>query len=237
MGRIDGRAADALRPVAIMRRYLKRVPGSVLVQFGDTHVLVTAIAEEKVPPFRSDGVSGWVTAEYAMLPGSTSTRKDRRTGGREKEIQRLIGRSLRAIVDFTALGPRTITVDCDVIQADGGTRTAAITGAYVALADCVADLKTRGLVAPEAGVLRDRVAAVSVGLVDGVAVLDLCYAEDSAADVDFNVVMTGSHKFVEVQGTAESDPFSADQLQELLRLGQHGITELLAHQQRALVQA
>ncbi|MGE0434268.1 MAG: ribonuclease PH [Planctomycetota bacterium] len=232
--RPDGRRPDELRPIEIQRHFLRHVPGSVLVSFGDTRVIVTAIAEERVPPFRLASGHGWLTAEYGMLPASTNTRKDRKTGGREKEIQRLVGRSLRVVVDLAALGPRTITVDCDVIQADGGTRTASITGASVALADCLSGLVAQGLLAPDAKVLREPVAAVSVGIVRGVPVLDLPYVEDSTAEVDLNVVMTAGGRFVEVQGTAEAEPFTAEQLQQMLALAQGGITQLIGMQRDAL---
>ena len=231
--RHDGRRPDELRPISIQRHFLRHVPGSVLVSFGDTRVIVTALAEERVPPFRLASGEGWVTAEYGMLPASTNTRKDRKAGGREKEIQRLIGRSLRAVIDMGALGPRTITIDCDVIQADGGTRTASITGASVALTDCLAGLVKQGLLAA-AKVLREPVAAVSVGVVNGVPVLDLPYVEDSAAEVDLNVVMTGGGRFVEVQGTAETEPFTAEQLQQMLTLAQNGISQLVQIQRDAL---
>jgi ribonuclease PH len=203
---------------------------------GNTRVLCAATVEEKVPPFLEGAGRGWVTAEYAMLPASTTTRKEReRSGkvdGRTQEIQRLVGRALRAVTDMAKLGPRTIRIDCDVLDADGGTRTAAITGAYVALADCV------GRLAAEAGVsletLKEPVAAVSVGLVDGKALLDLCYAEDSSADVDMNVVMTAGGKFVEVQGTAESTPFTSRELDALLKLAKAGVRRLVKLQEEAL---
>jgi ribonuclease PH len=231
------RRPDELRPVAIRRGYTRHAEGSVLVEFGDTQVLCTASVEEKVPPFLRDRGRGWVTAEYGMLPRSTHTRTDReaargRQSGRTLEIQRLIGRSLRAVTDLELLGERTVVVDCDVIQADGGTRTAAITGGCVALHDALATLVQRGLVARHPA--RDFVAAVSVGLVEGAPVLDLDYAEDSGCDTDMNVVMTGAGGFVEVQGTAEGAPFSREQLDTLLELARRGIAELVAKQKRAL---
>jgi ribonuclease PH len=235
--RPSGRRADELRPVRLQRRYTKHAEGSVLVQFGDTHVLCTASVEEKVPPFLRDSGRGWVTAEYGMLPRATNTRTDReaargKQSGRTQEIQRLIGRSLRAVTDLAALGPRSIQVDCDVLQADGGTRTAAITGAFVALHDALAFLKGKNLL--QALPVRDFVAAVSVGMYEGVPVLDLDYAEDSKCDTDMNVVMTGGGRFVEMQGTAEGAPFSRAEADALLVLAERGIAELIAHQRRAL---
>jgi ribonuclease PH len=230
--RPSGRAANELRPVRISRRFTKHAEGSVLVEFGDTRVLCTASVEERVPGFLKDSGRGWVTAEYGMLPRSTNTRTEReaargKQSGRTQEIQRLIGRALRAVTDLSALGPRTIQLDCDVLQADGGTRTAAITGAFVALHDAVSGLKLQG-------VLRDFVAAVSVGVYAGTPVLDLDYAEDSACGCDMNVVMTGSGHFVELQGTAEGATFARRELDELVRLAERGIAELIAHQRRAL---
>jgi ribonuclease PH len=235
--RPSGRPAEALRPIAIHRGYTRHAEGSVLVEFGDTRVLCTASVDEKVPSFLRDRGQGWITAEYGMLPGSTHTRSEReaargKQSGRTLEIQRLIGRSLRAVTDLKMLGQRTIVVDCDVIQADGGTRTAAITGGYVALHDAVTSLLGRGVLS--ASPLRDFVAAVSVGLYQGHPVLDLDYPEDSSCDTDMNVVMTGAGGFVEVQGTAEGEPFSADQLDALLGLGRRGITQLIAKQKQAL---
>ncbi len=235
--RPSGRRAEELRPVRLQRRYTKHAEGSVLVQFGDTHVLCTASVEEKVPPFLRDSGRGWVTAEYGMLPRATNTRTDReaargKQSGRTQEIQRLIGRSLRAVTDLSALGPRSIQVDCDVLQADGGTRTAAITGAFVALHDALSFLKSRNLLASLP--IRDFVAAVSVGIYEGLPVLDLDYAEDSKCDTDMNVVMTGSSRFVEMQGTAEGAPFSRAEADALLVLAERGIAELIAHQRRAL---
>jgi ribonuclease PH len=231
------RKPDELRPIAIERAYTRHAEGSVLVAFGDTRVICTASVEEGVPAFLKGRAQGWVTAEYGMLPRSTHTRTDReaargKQSGRTQEIQRLIGRSLRAVIDLAELGERTVKLDCDVIQADGGTRTASVTGAFVALHDAVAKLRDRGALA--ASPIRDFVAAVSVGLYEGVPVLDLDYAEDSRCDADMNVVMTGSGGFVEVQGTAEGDPFSASQLQALIALAQAGIARLVAKQKAAL---
>ncbi|HEX7328792.1 MAG TPA: ribonuclease PH [Casimicrobiaceae bacterium] len=227
--RSHGRAADALRPLTITRAWTKHAEGSVLIEAGDTRVVCTASVEEGVPPFLKGKGRGWITAEYGMLPRATDTRMRReaaegRQSGRTQEIQRLIGRSLRAIADLTALGERTIRIDCDVLQADGGTRCASITGAWVALADAVAWCRGRGLIAGEP--IRDQVAAVSVGLVGGKAVLDLDYAEDSGCDTDMNVVMTGQGGFVEVQGTAEGAPFSQAELDALLELARRGIERL-----------
>lgn len=235
--RTAGRAPDALRPVSITRHYTKHAEGSVLVAFGDTKVLCTASVEERVPPHKKGSGEGWVTAEYGMLPRSTHTRSDReaargKQSGRTQEIQRLIGRSMRAVFDLAKLGERTLQLDCDVLQADGGTRTAAITGAWVAAHDAVSWLLQRGLI--EASPLRDAVAAVSVGLVEGVPLLDLEYVEDSACDTDMNVVMTGSGGFVEVQGTAEGAAFTRDQMDAMLALADKGIRELLAAQRAAL---
>ena len=230
--RPDGRAPDALRPVVVTRDFLAHPEGSVLVEFGMTKVICTASVEDKVPQFLKGQAVGWVTAEYAMLPRATNTRTPREIrgpSGRSQEIQRLVGRALRAVVDRGKLGERTIWLDCDVIQADGGTRTAAITGAFLALSDAVA--RVRGV--DPAAVLRDCVAAVSVGIVKGQPVLDLNYVEDSAADVDMNVVMTGGGEFVEVQGTAEQTPFARAQLDLLLNLADQGIRQLVALQRRA----
>ena len=236
-GRPSGRRADELRPVRLARRYTKHAEGSVLVEFGDTRVLCTASVEERVPPFLRDTGRGWVTAEYGMLPRATNTRTEReaargKQSGRTQEIQRLIGRSLRAVVDLGALGQRTIQVDCDVLQADGGTRTASITGAFVALHDAISLLREKGLLT--ANPLKDFVAAVSVGIHQGVPVLDLDYAEDSSCDTDMNVVMTGAGGFVEMQGTAEGAPFSRAEADALLKLAERGIAELVAQQKRAL---
>jgi ribonuclease PH len=235
--RPSGRKPDELRPVRIERRYTKHAEGSVLVQFGDTRVLCTASVEERVPPFLKESGRGWVTAEYGMLPRSTNTRTEReaargKQSGRTQEIQRLIGRSLRAVVDLTALGPRTVHLDCDVLQADGGTRTAAITGSFVALHDALDWLRDRGLLRERP--VRDLVAAVSVGIHQGAPVLDLDYAEDAASGCDMNVVMTGAGNFVEVQGTAEGETFGRAQLDQLLALAERGIRELIAHQRSAL---
>ena len=232
MLRPDGRRPDQLRPVSVTRDYLRHPEGSVLVEFGDTKVICTASVEDKVPPFLKGKGQGWVTAEYGMLPRSTNTRMNReRSGpsGRSQEIQRLVGRSLRAVVDMSKLGERTIWVDCDVIQADGGTRTAAITGAFVAVADAIAALGKSAATTS----IRDCVAAISVGIVGGRPVLDLNYAEDSTAEVDMNVVMTGAGAFVEVQGTAEQTPFSKERLDELIALAGAGIGRLIELQGRA----
>jgi ribonuclease PH len=233
--RVDGRRPDDLRRVAVTRDFLRHPEGSVLVEFGDTRVICTASLEEKVPPFLKGQGQGWVTAEYAMLPRSTNTRSSReRTGpsGRSQEIQRLVGRSLRAVVEMRKLGERTCWVDCDVIQADGGTRTAAITGSFIAMADALERL-VRGGALPGLPI-RDCVAAVSVGVVGGRPVLDLNYVEDSAAEVDMNVVMTGSGAFVEVQGTAEHAPFGRERLAEMLALAELGIGRLVGLQRQAL---
>ena len=232
MARPDGRAADQLRPITLTRDYLLHPEGSVLVEFGATKVICTASVEDKVPPFLKGQALGWVTAEYAMLPRSTNTRtprENRGPSGRSQEIQRLVGRALRAVIDRAKMGERTVWVDCDVIQADGGTRTAAITGGFVAVADALAK-------AGASAAVRDCVAAVSVGIVGGVAVLDLNYVEDSGAAVDMNVVMTGEGGFVEVQGTAEGVPFSRAELDELLMLAAQGIGELVRAQRAALAQ-
>ena len=237
MPRFENRPADALRPVRITRGFTRHAEGSVLVEFGHTRVLCTASVEEKVPPFLKGKGGGWVTAEYGMLPRATHTRGRReaaegKQSGRTQEIQRLVGRSLRAVTDLAQLGERQVTIDCDVLQADGGTRCASITGAMVALADAVAWLKGKGLVSGEP--IRDFVAAVSVGLVEGEARLDLDYEEDSSGDTDMNVVMTGSGGFVEIQGTAEGEPFTREQMDRLLALAAKGIGELIAAQRRAL---
>ena len=237
MTRPSGRHPDELREVRFTRAYTKHAEGSVLAAFGDTRVLCTASVEEKVPGFLKGQGRGWLTAEYGMLPRATNTRTEReaargKQSGRTQEIQRLIGRSLRAVADLSMLGERTIKIDCDVIQADGGTRTAGITGAYVAVHDAITLLMQRGLIA--ASPLRDFVAAVSVGVVQGTPVLDLDYPEDSACDTDMNVVMTGSGGFVEVQGTAEGAPFSRQQMDELMLLAESGIRQLIAKQKQAL---
>jgi len=233
------RAPDALRPVSITRGYTAHAEGSVLIAFGGTKVLCTASVEERVPPHKRGSGEGWVTAEYGMLPRSTHTRSDReaakgKQSGRTQEIQRLIGRSMRAVFDLQVLGERTIALDCDVIQADGGTRTAAITGAFVAAQDAVSWLLRQGKIAQSP--IKEAVAAISVGIVQGVPLLDLEYTEDSACDTDMNVVMTGAGHFVEVQGTAEGAAFTRSEMQALLDLADKGIGELLALQQAALAQ-
>jgi ribonuclease PH len=235
--RPDGRADDDLRPVTISRSWLDHAEGSVLVEFGKTRVLCAASVTEGVPRWRKGSGLGWVTAEYAMLPRATHTRSDResvkgRIGGRTHEISRLVGRSLRAAIDYKALGENTIVIDCDVLQADGGTRTAAITGAYVALADAVTWLRGRGALAGEP--LVASVAAVSVGIIAGVPRLDLCYDEDVTAETDMNVVCTGDGRFVEVQGTAEGAPFDRSELDALLDLATKGCADLTALQEAAL---
>jgi ribonuclease PH len=235
--RTSGRAADALRPVTLTRHYTKHAEGSVLVAFGDTKVLCTASVEERVPPFKKGSGEGWVTAEYGMLPRATHTRSDReaargKQSGRTQEIQRLIGRSLRCVFDLSALGERTISLDCDVLQADGGTRTAAITGAFVAAHDAVSWLLAQGKIARSP--ITDFVGAVSVGIVEGTPLLDLEYIEDSVCDTDMNVVMTGSHGFVEIQGTAEGAAFTRAQMDELMELAAAGIRELIALQKSTL---
>ena len=235
--RNQGRAADALRPVRITRHYTRHAEGSVLVEFGDTRVLCTASVEEKVPPHKRGSGEGWVTAEYGMLPRATNTRSDReaargKQSGRTQEIQRLIGRSLRCVFDLKKLGERTIALDCDVIQADGGTRTAAITGAFVAAHDAVRWLRERKLI--EESPITDFVAAVSVGIVEGTALLVLEFTEDSACDTDLNVVMTGTGGFVELQGTAEGAAFSRRELDALMQLAEQGIALLIQAQKAAL---
>src|SRR3954471_6710844 len=230
--RPDGRRPDELRPLSITPDWLKDPEGSALIRAGETWVICTASVEEKVPPFMKDSGKGWVTAEYAMLPRSTNTRSGRQPGGRGKEIERLIGRALRASIDMSKLGQRTITIDCDVLQADGGTRTAAITGGFVALALACRRLVGKKLLS--ASPLLHEVAAVSVGIVDGEARLDLPYVEDSAAEVDMNIVMTADDKLVEVQGTAEQGTFDRAQLDALLNLATGGIEQLNTAQRRAL---
>ncbi|MBT1070375.1 ribonuclease PH [Pelotalea chapellei] len=239
MVRNDGRNARSLRPVKITRNFTKHAEGSVLVEFGGTRVICTASIEESVPPFLRGRGTGWVTAEYSMLPRATHTRSSReaakgKQSGRTLEIQRLIGRSLRAVTDMAALGERSVYIDCDVIQADGGTRTASITGAYVALVDALTSLVTRGLLA--AVPLKEAVAAVSVGIVSGSALLDLDYSEDSDAEVDMNFVMTSSNRFVEVQGTAEAEPFSSEEMDAMRALAMDGINQLFVVQEEALKQ-
>jgi len=235
--RNDNRAADALRPVRITRQFTIHAEGSVLIEFGQTRVLCTASVEERVPPHKRGSGEGWVTAEYGMLPRATHTRSNReaakgKQSGRTQEIQRLIGRSLRAVFDLKALGERTITLDCDVLQADGGTRTAAITGAFVAASDAVAGLLASGTLSVSP--IREPIAAISVGIVEGTPLLDLEYTEDSACDTDMNVVMTAAGHFVEVQGTAEGAAFSRAEMNQLLDVAEKGINELVAMQRQAL---
>ena len=235
--RSQNRAADALRPVRITRQFTVHAEGSVLIEFGQTRVLCTASVEERVPPHKKGSGEGWVTAEYGMLPRATHTRSSReaakgKQSGRTQEIQRLIGRSLRAVFDLKALGERTITLDCDVLQADGGTRTAAITGAFIAAADAVNGLMANGTLAQSP--IREPIAAISVGIVEGTPLLDLEYIEDSACDTDMNVVMTAAGHFVEVQGTAEGAAFSRTEMGQLLDLAEKGIQELVAMQRAAL---
>ncbi|MCL5045774.1 MAG: ribonuclease PH [Actinobacteria bacterium] len=237
MPRIDGRAPDQLRPVKITPDYIMHAEGSVLVEFGNTKVICTATVEEKTPPFLKGTGQGWVTAEYGMLPRSTPVRNQReaakgKIGGRTSEIQRLVGRALRGVVDTRALGERTLWIDCDVIQADGGTRTASITGAFVALARALNTLKENG----NLGVLplRDFLAAVSVGVIEDGPALDLCYEEDSKARVDMNLVMTGKGMLVEIQGTGEGAPFSRDEFDRMMALGEKGIKELIEVQRGVL---
>jgi len=239
MSRPSGRAADQLRPVTITRHFTRHAEGSVLVCFGDTRVICTASVEAGVPRFLRGSGQGWITAEYGMLPRSTGSRMEReaakgKQGGRTVEIQRLIGRSLRAGIDLAALGENTLTIDCDVIQADGGTRTAAITGAGVAVADALAVMAERGMLAAGATPLKQLVAAVSVGIYNGAPVLDLDYAEDSKAETDMNVVMTEAGGFVELQGTAEGEPFAGTELDAMLALARKGVSELIQRQREAL---
>jgi ribonuclease PH len=235
--RADGRKPRELRPLSITPSYIKTADGSVLIEIGDTKVICTAKLEDRVPPFLRNSGKGWITAEYGMLPGSSEVRIGRessrgRVGGRTHEIQRLIGRSLRAIADLRSLGERTVWIDCDVIQADGGTRTASITGAYVALVEGIGCWLDRGIISTDP--VKDSVAAVSVGVIDGKILLDLAYEEDSRADVDMNFVMTGSGKFVEVQGTAESAPFTKKQMERMAEIAQDGIRELQKAQKTVL---
>lgn len=235
MARHDGRAANQLRPVTIERNYIKHAEGSVLITFGDTKVICTATVEDRVPPFLRGAGEGWITAEYSMLPRATVVRNARESargkiGGRTHEIQRLIGRALRSVVDLKVIGERTIWIDCDVIQADGGTRTSAITGAFVALYDALNTLKEKEKW--ETLPINEFLAAVSVGIVDGEPLLDLCYVEDASAQVDFNVVMTGTGKIVEVQGTAEGLPFTREELVNMLDLAEYGINELVKKQRQ-----
>ena len=238
--RFDGRQKEQVRPVKVTRNFTKHAEGSVLIEMGDTKVICTASIEEKVPPFLKGKGAGWVTAEYAMLPRATHTRTPRdssrgKTQGRTQEIQRLIGRSLRAIADLRALGERTIYIDCDVLHADGGTRTAAITGAYVAFALASNKLLKSGKITRP--LMSDQVAAVSVGIVDNTALLDLKYDEDSRAQVDMNIVCTSAGRFIELQGTAEKGPFSREEMDELLSLGMRGIEVLIAKQKSIISQA
>lgn len=235
--RSDGRKRDQPRPLKLQRSYLKHVPGSVLIETGDTKVLCTAMVEERVPPFLRNKKKGWVTAEYGMLPASTKDRIMReaargKISGRTQEIQRLIGRSLRSVIDASALGERTIVVDCDVIQADGGTRTASITGAYIAVVDALRFIQKEGRI--EKLPVRDYLAAISVGKVAGKLLLDLNYVEDSSAEVDMNVVMTGSGQYIEVQGTAEREPFTKEEMDGLMALAGKGIKKWIAAQ-KALI--
>lgn len=235
--RPDGRSAADLREVKITKNYIRTAEGSVLIEMGETRVICTATIEEKVPPFLKDQKKGWVTGEYAMLPRATSVRNIResamgRIGGRTHEIQRLIGRAMRSVMDLETLGERTIWLDCDVIQADGGTRTASITGAFIALKQAVRHALANGLIQKDP--VSDYLAAVSVGIVSGEPRLDLSYAEDSTAEVDMNIVMTGSGKYIEVQGTAETQPFDANQLRDMLRLAEGGIRQLIAVQKQVL---
>jgi len=237
--RTDGRAADELRPVRITRGFLPYAEGSVLIEMGNTRVVCSASLEDRVPPFLRNQGQGWLTAEYAMLPRATQTRTARETGrggpsGRTHEIQRLIGRSLRAVADMKVLGERTITIDCDVLQADGGTRTAAITGAYVALALASQQLLKAGKI--QRSVVTDQVAAISVGIVGNTPLLDLKYDEDSRAEVDMNVVCTGDGRFIELQGTAEREPFTRAQMDDLVTLATRGIEALIAHQKKVIAQ-
>jgi ribonuclease PH len=234
--RIDGRKNDELRKIRITRNYIKSAEGSVMIQMGDTWVICTATVENSVPPFLRGKGTGWVTAEYAMLPRSSPQRIQRersKVGGRTHEIQRLIGRSLRSVVDMTALGERSVLIDCDVVQADGGTRTASITGAYIALVEALRHVQKQGMIGTVPVI--DHLAAVSVGIVDGKPMLDLCYTEDSTAEVDMNLVMTGSGKIVEVQGTAEGEPFSKAELAKMLALGEKGIKALVKKQKEILM--
>lgn len=237
MKRFDGRDADQLRPVKITRGFTQMPEGSVLIEVGMTRVICTATVEEKVPSFQKGSGLGWVTAEYSMLPRATQTRNQReatkgKLTGRTMEIQRLIGRALRSVINLKKLGERTIWLDCDVIQADGGTRTASITGAYVALVDALSRLVEKGVL--KENPIQDTLAAVSVGKVGGAALLDLAYEEDSKADVDMNIVMTGAGKFVEIQGTAEEVPFDRSELDQFLVLAEKGIRELMEEQKAAL---
>lgn len=238
--RRDGRGNSELREVKITRNYLKNAEGSVLISFGDTKVICTSTIEDKVPMFLKDQKRGWITAEYGMLPRSAQTRITResvtgRIGGRTHEIQRLIGRALRSVVDLEMLGERTVWIDCDVIQADGGTRTASITGAFICMADALGYAMKKGVI--ERNPITDYLAAISVGIVNGEPRLDLCYEEDSEAEVDMNIVMTGNGKFVEIQGTAEGTPFSNAQLASLIKLAEDGIKKLISAQKECLLES
>jgi ribonuclease PH len=235
--RIDGRQAHELRSMIVTRNFIKHAQGSVLIEVGDTKVICTAMVEDKVPPFLKGQKKGWITAEYEMIPGSTNTRKsrDRNRGkidGRTMEIQRLIGRSLRSVIDLSMLGERTIWIDCDVIQADGGTRTAAITGSFLALHDALSDLIVKGKI--KAMPITNFVAATSVGIFKGEAIVDLCYEEDSNAEVDMNMVMTEAGEIIEIQGTGEERPFKKEELQKMLELGEASIKKIIAFQKDTL---
>lgn len=235
--RIDGREAHELRPMVVTRHYIKNAQGSVLIEVGETKVICTAMVEEKVPPFLKGQKKGWITAEYEMIPGSTNTRKsrDRNRGkidGRTMEIQRLIGRSLRSVIDLNKLGERTIWIDCDVIQADGGTRTAAITGSFLALNDALSDMVAKGRIKEMP--ITNFVAATSVGIYQGEVLVDLCYEEDSNAEVDMNMVMTEDGEIIEIQGTGEERPFKKEELQKMLTLGEESIKRIIAFQKDTL---
>jgi len=233
MARNDGRALDQIRPVRITTDYIKFAEGSCLIELGQTRVICTASVEETVPPFLKGSGSGWVTAEYGMLPRSCQSRVPRgKDSGRTHEIQRLVGRSLRSIIELKGFGERTIWIDCDVLQADGGTRTASLTGSFIALALALEKIRKAGLI--RAIPLKDTVAATSVGMFNGDALLDLCYEEDSKAEVDMNVVMTGSEKFIEIQGTAERRPFDREQMDKMLSFAKKGVAELTAIQKKTL---
>jgi ribonuclease PH len=237
--RVDGRKNNEIRTVRLVRNFIESAEGSVLISMGKTRVVCTASIEDRVPPFLKDTKRGWITAEYSMLPRSTRTRTVRessagRVGGRTHEIQRLIGRALRSVADLSLIGERTIWIDCDVLEADGGTRTAAITGAFVCLSDAIHYALRNGLISKTP--LQDFLAAISVGIIDGNPLLDLCYEEDSRAEVDMNVVMTGSGKFVELQGTAEGLPFARDTLDELIKLADEGIRQLIDIQKKIIME-
>lgn len=241
VARVDGRSANELRPIKITRGFLKNPNGSVLIEVGDTKVICTATVEDRVPPFLKGSNEGWITAEYSMIPGATSERNQRestkgKVGGRTMEIQRLVGRALRSVVDLKALGERTIWLDCDVIQADGGTRTSSITGCFVAMVDAMASIwmDSDGTPSSQPFPIIDYLAATSVGIVDGNPVLDLNYIEDSSAKVDMNVVMTGSGRIVEIQGTAEGEPFTRGEMNNLIDLAEHGIKQLITIQKEVL---